>query len=320
MADNRVPLSPYLFYEFLSYPLPFEREFFAYDMYMYATHMHRALAQDQGVEAGIPWDHHLSASDSVLDILRQDIFSWVNVSNYVMDALCVIPYIQRFFPFLPFIEAVYLVGPITCNAPDAERELKFWVVSDVGRVWFVAVILRCVRWLWHIWSRFQPVSKHPPFRISWSMIFDRTRAHLTPVKTSRHDVTFVYNMAHAVPVYFCSQDQPFPLYEYNRWIKDYLPNFPCRHVISLWINIVFGRNIIARLWTSLLSWWLWDGVEALLRGLGKISMLVRTVLWKTSYWKHGIMHPHIIIIPDLTRKKIALKRKVFKSYLVRHWW
>jgi len=327
MADSPVPLSPYLFYTLLSYPLPFEREFFAYDLYMYSTHFHRALQHDDAEH--YVWSDQDALSDQDVSSSTHDtswyteltnqLQSWSQLSTYVRDAIPALIMMQRFIKLVPFVEALYVVWPVTCNAKSADRVLSFWLVTDVGRVWIVSWVMRCMSALWNLWVRWQRDDDRGalPFTFSVSMIFDRTRAHLTPLKTSRHDVMFVYNLAHAVPLYFRSSDQAFPLYEYNRWIKDYLPNFPGRHVISFGLEPTYGRTWVSRFWTHLLSWWVGDFLERILRWVWKSIVLMYSFFYKSGIWSHGIVHAHIIMKPDMSRKKNALKRKVFKSSLVK---
>ena len=325
---RRTSLSPYLFYELLGYPLPLQKEAFAYDLYMYASHLRRAIdhvEQEESVHTTTidtqnthqNNEDELSREDPGYVELTKELWSRPTRTQYLEDALPSVQILQRLGKVVPFIEAIYLVWPATYNAAEGPRELAMRVVADVGRVWIVTLWMKLCCYAWNLRAWMQPKGERAPFRCTCPLVFDRTRAHLGAIKYNRHDVTFVYQLAHAVPIYYHHEEQPFPLYVYNRWIKDYLPNFPCRPIISLGIPTSYEKNITGRTWTYILSGKIGDLLEATLRWISTLYIVVRRCCGRQyrRYWH--ITKRHIYASTDPTRKKIALKRKVYKSSIVK---
>lgn len=54
----------------------------------------------------------------------------------------------------------------------------------------------------------------------------------------------MYELAHAVELYRCNELQPSALYVHNRWIMDYLPDFPLKPVIRIGMQSQHGKMAI----------------------------------------------------------------------------
>lgn len=58
------------------------------------------------------------------------------------------------------------------------------------------------------------------------------------------DVGFVYELAHAVPLYAKNEQHTESLYRLNTWIKDYLPQFPFKSCIRLPLKFSYGKSFL----------------------------------------------------------------------------
>lgn len=105
----------YLFYEVMKYPLPFQKEFFAYE---------------EVVDT-------VKKPDTV-DISRAK--PCPSLQEYVDH----IHTLERLWRSLPFVEAIYIANSMTFNALHDESDIDLFLVVSSGRMWLARAVSNTV--------------------------------------------------------------------------------------------------------------------------------------------------------------------------------
>lgn len=320
--------SRYAFYRIIGAPVPMERHFFAYgesdlvDLELEERQIeaykkefpqrdvsalqieknwnadkeaHIASYLQEGFSLD---DESFSSDEDSYTALSRDLPSWTVVDASTQKAVDVLRHRQRIRSRIPFVEAVYLTGSATFNIATDRHVCSFIVVADIGRARHVRRNMQRITFLMKLFSG------TPKYTYTCEIVCDRTTSHFTKLKRWYADVGFVYQLAHAVQLYGCSESHPSPLYFHNRRLTDYLPDFPLKPSIRLGIECVYGKAIVRSPLERLGGGWLGDMGEALLRSGGMLISLLR---------KSWITTKHLIVKRNSLRKKIMLQRKMSRA-------
>jgi len=122
MSDN-----PSLFYEIMNYPLPRQKDFFAYWVWKEPR-----------------WIGYCEKP------------TWSEESELQKEYCTFVKKRLRVWKYIPFIEAVYLWNSITFNALHEWSDIDLFIVTNVFSLWSLLGLLDCtfsacilwVRWLW----------------------------------------------------------------------------------------------------------------------------------------------------------------------------
>ncbi len=315
----------YAFYRMLGAPIPLERHFFAYaegdpidldyeerqkEAYKRAfpdIDLDRMYIERDG-QTAIRSDVHpatfsqewLSLDEESYAVLARDVPSRSTVDYSVQMVASVLQGRQWIWSWMPFFEAVYLTGSPTFNITTSKHTVSFVVIADIGRVWYVWWSMRFVLFLMNVFSWVWWYK----YTYSCNIVCDRTTAHLGKLKRSHGDISFVYELAHAVELYRCNEWQPSSLYVHNRWLIDYLPDFPLKPVIRIGIQSQYGKMAIRTAIEKIFWWKIGDFLEIVLRCIGMWVLLLHTGRITTK---------RLVAKRDMARKKLMLQRKMQRT-------
>lgn len=93
--------NPYLFYEVMKYPLPFHKEFFAYEEIINTVKAHEKLS-----------------------------FSRAKPCEGIEEYIAVIHKYEWLRRSLPFVDMIYISGSITFNALQKDSDIDLFVVTS----------------------------------------------------------------------------------------------------------------------------------------------------------------------------------------------
>ncbi len=274
MSDNS-----YLFYEIMNYPLPRQRDFFAYWVWK---------------EPRWLWFVEKPTWSIVNDLQNEYV-------EFVKEWL-------RVWRYIPFIEAVYLWNSITFNWLHDWSDIDLFIVTNVKRLW-----------RWRLMSVFflrilkiKRTSKNSRKRFCLSFTITRDACNLQTLKLSPYDPYFVYRIAHLVPIYFEFEDYELNIYKENDWIGFYLPNHPLQQIVDLEIAIKRWMSVSRKLIEKLFWWVVWDVIERLIK-----LIWLPIVLWKRKnlwvIWDDCIIADTMLKFHFDKRKIYALKWKLWKK-------
>lgn len=290
----------YAFYRILGAPVPLERNFFAYgedESVQQAVFETDLSSYISGRDEDIAMDTVSDDSQSY-DVLASSVLSRHTIRQDVQELCEMMNRRQWIWAWIPFVDAVYLRWSLTFNMEVPKHRAKFLILSDIGRVWHVWRIVQIVVGIMKIFARSHNMS------ISCDIVCDRTSAHLTKLKRWHMDVGFVYELAHAVPLYAKNEQHTESLYRLNTWIKDYLPQFPFKSCIRLPLKFSYGKSFLRVICEKIFWARIGDWLEFLLRRAGT---------WVVMIQKGRIATKHLIVKPDLLRKKLMLQRKIYTA-------
>ncbi len=266
----------YLFYDIMDYPLPRQKEFFAYRV---------------GSEPWWLWYVQLPTRSHV-DEQFDEYVAWINKWKHL-------------WKHIPFIEAVYVANSMTFNALKPWSDIDLFIVTNVKRL----------RW-WRLCSviiyallRLKRTKKNFTMKFCLSFTVARDAVNLQELKLNPYDPYLVYWIAHLVPIYQEFEDYPLNIYKENSRIRFYLPNHPLEQVIDLWIDPVVGCSSIRRTFEKLWSGFAGDLIERLIK-----VCWYPILLWKRkrlgAVWKDCIISDKMLKFHYDKRKLYALKRKL----------
>ena len=204
MADTT-----YLFYDVMRYPIPFQKEFFAYE--------------------------------EVVDTVKKPgevLMSRAKPCPSLQEYIDHISKLDRLWRGLPFVEAIYIANSMTFNALHEESDIDLFFVVSPGRMRLARLISNTVLFVLGLkrWRTY--VRKN--FCLSFYVSMDAL--NLQSVKLSHYDPYLIYRLAHLVPLYTRLQDHPVDIYEHNYRLREYLPSFPMEQVIHIGTKVYTGST------------------------------------------------------------------------------
>jgi len=266
----------HLFYEIMNYPLPRQREFFAYWV---------------GKEPR--WVGYVDGK------------TWNETSELQNEYCTFVKKRLRVWKYIPFIEAVYLGNSLTFNALHEWSDIDLLVVTNVKRLrrWRLMSVL-FLRLL-----RIKRTQKNSVKKFCLSFTVSRDACNLQTLKLSPYDPYLIYWIAHLVPVYFEFEEYELNMYKENNWINLYLPNHPLQQIVDLDIPIMRWlarpRKIIEKLF-----WWVfWDMIEWLIK-IVRLPFVLRKRKKLWTVWEDCIISDSMLKFHFDKRKLYALKWKL----------
>lgn len=270
----------YLFYDIMKYPIPFDKEFFAYGEVV-----------------------------KTLDTPSDVSFSWAKSSDTIDEAVALIQKLSWLWKSLPFVEAIYVSNTMSFNAMQSSSDIDLFVVTSPKRLWLARsilfVLLFCMRLLKT--RRKRAGSFDLDFFVSTEQL------NLYSIKNKPYDPYLIYRLAHLVPIYQRREIWHIDIYEENFWLRDYLPSFPMEHVISLWIEICRWSSRFKK-WCERILWWICgDMIESIIKKMTLPVLLARKKHGSKDAQNY-IIADDMIKLCDDKRKKFAMKRKIAKKW------
>lgn len=267
------------FYEMTRYPVPLQKELFAFQDTVLSL---RSLSDRRS---------RLQPCSEQMSLYRQKIQRR-----------------QWLWKALPFVESVYLANSITFNALHEASNIDFFVVVTPGRLWHAKTRISLLFTFFRLGSS----TRKQKMSFSANFLITQDAQDISSLAVEPTDPYLVYWLAHLVSIYhrdFSYQDE---IYEYNKRLQYYLPNFPQQQSIFLGIEVEVGHYRIKKGIERLAATRLGQAVEVML----KVARLIRFSIWKRYY---PALAPHLVITPtvikcyDDKRKRYALQRKVWKK-------
>lgn len=252
---------PYSYYQMMWYPTPYHKELFAYG----------------GEDVGLIWWEPMKLSRAKVSPLLASVQEEVDRWWWIWE-------------YLPFIERVDLAWPVTFN-PAWSNSSKEWDISDIYAdepIWLSIVTSRerlrltylIVRSVFFVINMIQYIKK----RNSWKVLICLSEDNLSvATDTGSEDIIKQYRLAHLCPWYTKFEQMPWSIYESNRRLQQYLPNFPLTYVIGLAVESRLWKTSFATTREWILWWWVWYGLELFIRGVIVFVYLVLWRMWWTLY-------------------------------------
>lgn len=275
MSDN-----PYLFYEIMNYPLPRQRDFFAYGV---------------GKEPRGLWFVEPP--------------TWSTVGEQQKEYCAFIKKRLRVWKYVPFVEAVYVWNSVSFNALHEWSDIDLFIVTNVKRLWRWRMMSVLFLWLLRIKRGKKSIAK----KFCLSFTVSRDACNLQTLKLSPYDPYLVYRIAHLVPIYFEFEEYELNIYKENNRITFYLPNHPLQQTVDLDIPVMRWLAAPRKLLEKICSWRFGDLTERLIK-----CVWLPVVLWKRKkLWAIGddcIIADSMLKFHHDKRKLYALKRKLAKNW------
>jgi len=192
------------------YPIPLRSEFFAYQQ-----------TNQQGISRP-------------LQAFRSRV---AQPSDLMQSYLALVSKRQWIRSYLPGVESVYLANSVTFNALRDTSNIDFFVVTWEKRLWTTKCLIDFVFWCINKWEW------HSTRALCFNVDFFVTKdsQDLSRILLSPSDPYLVYWLAHLVPLYHSDFVLYDTIYEENKWIQYYLPNFLSRQTVFLGIDITIGN-------------------------------------------------------------------------------
>lgn len=222
------------FYEVMGYPLPLEKDFFAYHS-----------------KKKIWFSSHFSC------------FSRKEKSDIMNEFLAFLKKWKFLYCNFPFVEEIFLANSISFNALKENSDIDLFVITKQGRIWTARFIMSLI--LRSFWLKRTANNEYQRFCLSF--FIDRKKMNLESLLLHEKDIYLPYWIAHLVPLY--QEQKNTTLFEQNTWILRFLPNFPLQQVISLDWKIQEGKGKIKTCLEFLLSGKFWDYLEEFIRRIWK---------------------------------------------------
>lgn len=229
-------LTPFCFYQAMNYPIPRNKEIFAYQQpsnwkYLKTTH-----------------------------------FSREQKNSYLAEFLHIIQKRSRIFPQFPFISTIYLANSITFNALKPSSDIDLFIITQKKRIWlaraFISVIMRFLKI-----KRSQDKSAK---KFCLSFFIDEKHQNLEPLLLDQKDIYLAYRIAHLVPIY--SEKSQNTIYQENQRVKRFLPNRTPEQHIYLDIPKSKKRGVLKIIIEYLFFGKRWDLREQLISKLRSIRI------------------------------------------------
>lgn len=215
---------------------------------------------------------------------------------------------QWIWKHIPWVQSVYLANSITFNALNDSSNIDFFVVTSKKRLrttkLLVGVVFACI----HLRER----QKTRAMRFCADFFVTQEHQDLSRILLTPTDPYLIYRLAHLVPLYhhdFVLYDN---IYEENKRIHYYLPNFPIRQTIFLWTDILIGNSRLKRWWEWVMRSLVGDILELLCKG-GSLVFIRRKKYRMPQFASHILIWTGIYKSYDDKRKRYALQREVFKK-------
>lgn len=238
-----------------------------------------------------------------------DVYSWTERNILLDDFLNVINKYWWLYRSFPFIKNIYLCNSITFNAIDSESDIDFFLVVKKNRLWtarFFSVVISHLLWLrW--WKKKQTKKIDLWFYISEDVL------NIYNICLKPYDLYMIYWLIHLVPLYSEKFEWKNIIFNENKWIKNYLPNWNWEQTINLWNDFFEWNSLFKKILEKIFWWLLWDIFESLIK-----FIWLPIVMYKTK--KQG-NHAWWILISDKIlkfhwsdiRKIVNLKYSVFNK-------
>ncbi|MDP2670102.1 MAG: hypothetical protein Q8O99_03845 [bacterium] len=267
------------FYEMTGYPVPIKKELFAFQ---YTVTSLRSLS---------------------------DRWSWLNPCTEQMELYR--QKIQRrqwLWKALPFVESVYLSNSIVFNSLHEASNIDFFFVVTPGKLWHAKTRITTVLKL----LRLGKTANKQTMSFSANFLLTQDAQDISGLLLEPHDPYLIYRLAHLVPIYhrdFSYQDE---IYEHNKRLQYYLPNFPKQQSIFLGIDIEVGQY---RTKTAIefLADTRWGSMWEFLLKLYRLLYLKIRKRYQPELAPHLLVTPKVIKCYDDNRKRYALQWKVRKK-------
>jgi hypothetical protein len=269
------------FYIMMWYPIPLRSEFFAYQE-----------SDDQ-------------ASSRPLQAFR----SWLQPpSERMLQYIDQVTKRQRIWKYIPGVQSVYLANSITFNAIQDESNIDFFVVTGAKRLRTTKLLVKSI----FFFIRLRERKTSRAMRFGADFFVTEEAQDFSRILLSPSDPYLVYRLAHLVPIYHADFVFFDTIYEENKRLQYYLPNFGFRQTIFLGIDVLIG-----------VTWWKRVTERVMYSVVGDIRELVVKYFSLLSFrrvkWRKPFLAIHILIWSgiyksyDDKRKRYALQRELLKK-------
>ena len=139
-----------------------------------------------------------------------------------------------------------------------------------------------------------------------SFYVTQTHQNMYNIMLPQNDIYFIYWLAHLVPLY---QETPENIYTHNKWLESALPNFPGRHCINIWLNLVIGKTIFKRIAEFFNGGFFWRMLEYLTKLTRLPIVIYKTKQLKEKGW-------WIIANKNILKFHMDIRKKVHLLYIM----
>jgi hypothetical protein len=141
---------------------------------------------------------------------------------------------SKFISHFPFVRGVLLSGSISKGYMDEKADIDYFIITEPNRLWIARILLV-------IFKRMILLNSYKFFCINYFI-------STSELEIEEKNIYTAIEFATLVPMY--GADVYNDLYESNKWIKTYVPNYPKRDVTHL---PPFKKKIIQKLIEPLLN-------------------------------------------------------------------
>lgn len=199
--------TPFCFYEAMQYPVPTNKETFAYKH---------------------PFQGNKKKSDS---------FSRSQKNLYLDSFLTFIKKRSRLYPQFPFIKAIYLANSITFNALQPSSDIDLFIITQKKRIWLARIRMAVIMRIFNI-KRSKSNSRK---KFCLSFFIDENKQNIKPLLLNEKDIYLPYRTAHLVPLY--REKGKTNIFEENKRIQEFLPNRRAKQHIYLDLTPITKKGV-----------------------------------------------------------------------------
>ena len=268
--------NPFIFYEYMKYPIPSPSWYFMYwekiNNQQIQTNKHKA--------------------------------SWENQSVLFDEYRTIINKRKNIFRYIPFINEVYVCNSFSFNGLSQQSDIDLFIIC---RDWFI----------WR--ARFRSLLIFTILNIKRCTNITKKRFCLSFYVTNKNkwlyhiahqtDIYLAYWLAHLIPIYYINKSKKNTIYQSNKRITSYLPNFPLFHVFDVDINPAYWKTRRIKRIENLLSTKLWILLQKSLKIIRLPIILYKKKKLGKS-WKK-------IIISNTMLKFYKDKRSYYNFFIAR---
>lgn len=215
---------------------------------------------------------------------------------------------KKLFPYLPFVQEIFLANSITFNALKAGSDIDLFIITDPHRIrtarLLTSLILRCTQT-----KRSQQSTEK---RFCLSFFISSEAQSLQELLLNQQDIYLPYRIAHLVPIYQknTKSDSDFwsTFRSKNLRIQNFLPNRTPNQKIFLDLKKEQGSHRLKKRCEKILSGKFGNFIEELI-------ITLRTPLIQYKKNKKPELHQSIILSNTMLKfhhdKRAEISQKVF---------
>lgn len=197
---------------------------------------------------------------------------------------------------LPFIKHIYICNSISFNYIREESDIDIFIITKkkcLRRARFFSRIFFKILFL-----KRSKKNKKKKFCLSFYTTQDNT--NLYNILLPKTDIYLIYRLAHLVPIY---QEERYNIYDDNKRLKSYLPNFPQKHIIKIGTQIFKWNSNLKKTIEFVFGWILWILLEYVIKSI-RLPIVIHKKNKLKEKWRWIIINDNMLKYHEDKRKKI----------------